>query len=201
MLQGALGLSGSIIQQRHEIGQQQTYYAQKQAEWDIAKMKADNEARMRAAAGVINMQQLDIRQQEINTTATQDKSEIQLAAIKAKASAELAASESGVAGQGVQRLLNSIDAEAQRRLGNVEGTRQNQINAAQMDKLATAQQTKVNPTYGILPSKPDATPNYLTAALSGLTTAAPYVDFTNVLNSRAVRKSQTSSTTVRNPQR
>ena len=197
-LQGALGFSSNIQQQQKAIAQQQQYAMQKGIEWDIVKRKADNEAQMRAAAGIINMQQLDVRQQEINEAATEDKSEIQIAAMKAKAAAELNASEAGVGGTGVQRLLNNIAAEASRRTNNVESTRENQIAAAQMDKIATKQGTKMQPIYGILPSAGSGKVNYLSAGLSGLMGGATALDYSGLFKST---KSQTSSTLVKNPNR
>ena len=195
-LQGVMGFSSNIQQQQAAIAQQQQYAMQKEVEWDIAKRKADNEARMRQAAGIINMQQLEARQQEINEAATEDKTEIQIAAMKAKAAAELQAGEAGVAGNSVHRLLASIESEATRRKNNVESTKENQIAAAQMDKIATRQGTKMQPIYGVLPSAGSGKVNYLSAALSGVGAGIAGADLSALFSGK---KSQTSSTIVKNP--
>lgn len=195
-LSGIMGMSNNIQQQQAAIAQQQQYAMQKRIEWDVAKRKADDEARMRQAAGIINMQQLEARQMEINEAAAAEKSDIQIAAMKAKAATELSAAESGVSGKSLDRLLNSVAAEESRRIGNVEATRENQISAAQMDKIATRQASKSQPLYGILPSAGSGRVDYLSAVLSGVGTAAPYIDYSGLFGSK---RSQTSSTIVKNP--
>jgi len=194
--QAISGFSNNIQQQQAAIAQQQLYAMQKQVEWDINKRKADNEATMRQAAGIINMQQLEARQQEINEAATEDKSEIQIAAMRAKAAAELQAGEAGVGGNSVKRLLANIESEATRRTNNVESTRENQIAAAQINKIATRQGTKMQPIYGILPSAGSGKVNYLSAALSGVGAGIVGADLSAIFNGK---KSQTSSTMVKNP--
>lgn len=196
IIQGALGFTNNVVQQRQAIEQQRYYAAIKNAEWEIAKKQADDEARMRKAAGRINLQQLDHRQLEINDAATEQKTEIALAAERAKASAALLAGEAGTAGNSVQRLLNSIESEATRRTSNVEASRENAISAAQMDKLATIQGTKTSPIYRTVPDAGGGKVNYLTAGLSGLTMAAPYLDFDSMFSFGSRKKSETSSTTV-----
>jgi hypothetical protein len=196
---GFTGAANNIQQQQAAIAQQQQYAMEMQTKWNIAKKQADDEAKMRQAAGIINMQQLEARQTEINEAATVEKMDIQIAAMKAKAAAELSASEGGVGGTSVARLLNSISSEASRKISNVESTRENQISAAQADKVATRQGTKVQPLYGILPSAGSGKVNYLPAFLSGLGAGSQHMDFSGVTDFFSGKRSQTSSATVRNP--
>lgn len=175
--QGLLGFGNSMTAQNQTIASQQAYAVQKQTEWEIAKRMADDEARMRVAAGIINMNQLDVRQREINEAAAEDKREIDTAAMRAKASAELMAGESGVAGNSVQRLLNSIESEATQRKNNVEASRSNQVAAAQLDKHAVKQSATMRPLYGVVPETPSGSASYLAAALAGLGRGAGYLDY------------------------
>lgn len=195
LTQGLSGFASNMAAQRQAQAAQQQYAMEKGVEWQLSKMRANDEARMRAAAGVINMNQLTVRQQEINEAAAEDKREIDIAAMRAKASAELNASEAGVTGNTVKRLLNSITSEATHRKNNVETTRSNQVMAAQLEKHGVKQAATVQPVYGVLPSSGGGSMSYLAAAVAGLGSASPYLDITGMFN----KKSQTSSTVVKNP--
>lgn len=195
LLQGALGFTNNIAAQNQALASQQEYAFKKRTEWEVAKRQADEEAKMRAAAGIINMNQLNVRQQEINEAAAENKTEVDIAAMRAKASAALEAGESGVTGNTVQRLLNSIESEATRRKNNFEATRSNQVSAAQLEKHAVKQSATMQPLLGVIPEVPSGSPNYLSAALSGLGKGAASYDFSTLFR----KKSQTSSTVVKNP--
>ena len=144
-------------------------YQNSLARWEIEKRQLDERQKMMDANAILQMQQLTMRQQEVNDAAVTEKSEIAMAALRAKEAAKLAAGEANVSGRSTDHILSAIEAEAQRRTGNVEATRQNQIMAAQTAKMNVKQESYTAPIYGILGSAPDYdSSGIFAAALSGL---------------------------------
>ena len=178
---------GGKAQAEAQYASDMAAYQNAMTRWELEKRQADDRQRMLDANAVLQLQQLQARQREINEAATEDKSEISLAAMRAKAAAELSAGEANVAGRSVEQILASIESEAVRRTNNVEATRSNQVAAAQMDKFNTIQGARQLPVYGVLPAKPekdDGFGNILSAALSGLGTMFQYTDTGSLLTSR-----------------
>lgn len=184
ILTSVTGFAQNVASQQAQISQQKAqqaaYTQQKNAEWEIAKRQQDDEASARHAATVINLMQLQHREQETNIAAATEKSDIAMSADKAKALAKLGAIEAGASGISADRLVASVDQEASRRIANVETSRQNQVGAIGTDKLATINQAKVQPIYrNPVTGQAIGSVNYATAALSGLSTGLNYVDFSS----------------------
>lgn len=172
-------------------------YNNAMARWEIEKRQANDRQGMLDANAILQLQQLQARQQEINSAAAEDKSEIALAAMRAKAAAELSAGEANISGLSADRVLAAIESEATRRISNVESTRENQISAAQMDKYNTVQGAKQLPIYGLLPSMPEESSpfgSFLSAALNGLGAAYPYMNTGSLSSNRCGTPAPATST-------
>lgn len=185
IVQNVLGAAGSAEAQ---YNQQMAEYQNAQARWEIEKRQADERQKMLNANAILQLQQIQNRQVEVNEAAVSEKSDIAIAAMRAKAAAELSAGEANISGRSVDQILSGIETEAQVRIGKVEASRQNQIRATQMDKLNTIQSTKTMPIYGVLPSEPDYDGSGIfSALLSGIGN----LDFSGFSSSRCSPKTST----------
>ena len=201
---GALSFGKSFLKSQQDqqgayAAQLQDYYTA-QTNWEINKRQADDRKRQLNAAAVLEMQQLEAAQMETNEAAAEEKSQIVRDMMKAKAQAELAASEAGVGGNSVDRILADINFTEQSKLGAVESTRENRVNAFQTQKHGVRNNTQMSPIYAALGEKPDK-PSILSSLLSGAVSGvSTYAGLTyNPYTQQPI--SQVSSYQVRNPRR
>ena len=192
-------LASQKAQAYNDYARQLQGYYDAQASWEINKRQADDRKKQLDANAIYQMQQLDAAQMEANEAATEQKSQIARDMLRAKAQAQLAASEAGVGGNSADRILADINFTEQSKLGAVESSRENQISALQTDKHNVRQSTEMVPIYAAIGGKPKYKGNsmvsYLSAAMSGLSTYAGL----SYNPSQPAQVSQVSSTLVRNP--
>lgn len=150
------------------IGQHQNARAQYNAALAgnrMAKMKADDEANLRAANAYMNYTRIQEGQRETNVEAAGQKLENARAINKAKAVAALGAIEGGVGGSVVDRAMQDLGFTRNQKDAAIEATRQNELGQLESEKTAQWLAAQTSPTYIYTPDAPKFNP--LGAIISG----------------------------------
>ena len=194
---GLLGFGQSMAGSAANLDQQKKQYAAELAQNEILRRQQQDESQTRAAAAVLNYQQIQLAEREANDSAVQQKMDTARSLQKARALTKLSAMEGGVGGNVVDRAMVDLGFTEGQKMGAIEATRESQMDQLESEKIATYLSSKVQPIYTATGKAPKmGLSDILAGALGG---------FTGYVNADGLRRkssydskvSETGSFTVR----
>lgn len=151
-------LFGSIAQ----VQQQSAAVDAQRAEIEAQKRRMDDQYDLLVTKAIQEMQQASVAEQQAQDKAVMSKSEIAREMMRARELARASASNAGVAGNTLNRLVADISFTEQQKKAVVEQDRENFINQQQMQKQNAILSTKMVPMYYTEPEEP----NYFSSMFS-----------------------------------
>lgn len=167
---GILSFGQSMAGSAAALDQEKKRYEAELAQNEILKRQQADEAKTRAAAAVLNYQQIQLAEREVNDAAVQQKMDTARSLQKARALAKLSAMEGGVGGNVVDRAMVDLGFTEGQKMGAIEATRESQIDQLEAEKIATHLSAKVQPLYTSIGAAPKmGISDILSGVLGGFT--------------------------------